>query len=85
MVKFKLRVLPNQKEGVMEYFLSHIMYVAIVAIILGFLAFVTVLIQAKNESGKTEEEKKIAGCNFNCASCMNHIGDKCDQTEKQKS
>lgn len=56
----------------MEYFFSHLPYILIVGVTLGLIAFATVMMQAKNNEDRGEDEPQ---CNFNCSACMSHYRD----------
>lgn len=52
----------------MHYFLSHIVYIIIARVVLGLVAFATVVMAGKNEANRDINEEK---CNFHCGSCPN--------------
>ena len=62
----------------MEYFLSHILYIVIAAVILGLIGFATVLMASKNEANRDINDES---CNFNCADCMHTAA--CHKDEKK--
>ncbi|MFR8267794.1 MAG: hypothetical protein ACLVC5_09175 [Clostridia bacterium] len=52
----------------MHYFLSHIVYIIIAGVLLGLLAFATVVLAGRNEANRDINEEK---CSFHRGSCPN--------------
>lgn len=53
----------------MSYFLSHILYIVIAGVLIGFLAAAWMVLTEKNNAERDPEEEKP--CDFGCESCMN--------------
>lgn len=68
----------------MAYFLSHIGYIVIAAVILAVVAFLTVIMAEKNEAERRKEmgenQSQSESCDFNCGSCS--LRDNCETHKK---
>lgn len=66
----------------MDYFLGHIGYVIIAAVIIAGVAFLSVYVGNKNEEGKDQKEKNPnEGCGGSCIGCGSFSD--CDKEDKK--
>ncbi|WP_067537949.1 hypothetical protein [Emergencia timonensis] len=52
----------------MHYFLTHIGYIIVVAVVIALLAFAAVILAEKNEAKRNVDDER---CDFTCSGCPN--------------